>query len=240
MEYKGEGVEALVAVMEEIQGANLIMVDKKIKSLLKCLAFYDEFRAVLAYCNQNFDYQSEKKRALAKVGEHYNFRLPKNVKSIVALVSNLLVEFDSGVMDYVGFTGDYFPSQNKQESADACYCAMLEPFKLALVGLVVEGIEEDVPVQERTVEFAANGLQQQTEYLLVAIVNAVQEANIGDSIRDDLMIMLEGFAAALDSRDSLMIKAVWLGIKKALNSLKLCAREIEKVDELLKLYLVVK
>ena len=89
-------------------------------------------------------------------------------------------------------------------------------------------------------EFASSGLHQQTEYLLVAIYNAVQEAQIDEGERQDFMVMLEGFAAALDTRDSLMIKAIWLGLKKSLYSQKLCAKEIEKINDTLRLYLVTK
>ena len=54
------------------------------------------------------------------------------------------------------------------------------------------------------------------------------------------MVMLEGFAAALDARDSLMIKAIWLGLRKALTAQRLCKKEVEKVDEVLRMYLVTK
>lgn len=74
----------------------------------------------------------------------------------------------------------------------------------------------------------------------MAFVRAVNEARITESERADLLVMLEGFSAALDSRDTLMIKAVWLGVKKALASHGLSAKEIASADELLRLYLVAK
>lgn len=240
MEYTGEGVQALVCALDEMQNSTLIFVDKKLKSVLKCLAYYDEFRTVLAYCNQGFDYQTEKRKSLVKIGDNSVLRLPKNPKALVALVANLLLEFDSGSMDIVSFAGDFFPAVNKQDSYSECFVSLIEPFKLALVGLVVEGIEEDVPVVERTVEFASDGLQQHTEYLLVNMVNAVREAKLDEEIRAEFLLMLEGFAAALDTRDTLMIKSIWLGLKRALAAQKLCARETEKVDEALRLYIVAK
>lgn len=240
MEYRGEGIEALVAVLDDIQGASLIMVDKKIKSLLKCLAYYGEFRTVLEYCGRGFDYAAEKRKAMQKAGGYCVFRLPKSSKTLVALVAAMLVEFDEGGMDFLAFCGEYFPAESKQSSFERCYQHFFEPFKFALAGLVVEGVREEAPLVERTVEFAAGGLQEQTEYLLVALVRAVNEASVSETDRRDLLIMLEGFSAALDSRDVLMIKAVWYGVKRALASLKLCAKEIARVDELLRLYLVSK
>ena len=58
--------------------------------------------------------------------------------------------------------------------------------------------------------------------------------------RKEFAVMLEGFSVALDSRDSLMIRAIWLGLRRALADEKLCLKDIEKVDESLRLYLVSK
>lgn len=240
MGYNGEGVHALVCALEELQSANLIFIDKKLKSVLKCLAYYDEFRAVLTYCNKGFDYQAEKRKALSKLGETDLFRLPKNQKNLVALVSNMLVEFDTGTMDIVTFSSKYFRLETKQQSFQLCFEKVVEPFKLALVNFVVEGIDEGPKIVERTVEFASAALQSQTEYLLVNMVNAVQEAQLEDGERADFMLMIEGFAAALDTRDMLMIKAIWTGLKKALTAAKLCKNEVASVDEVLRLYLIAK
>lgn len=238
MEYNGEGIHALVCALEDLQNSNLIFVDKKLRSVLKCLAYYEEFRTVLAYCNKGFDYQAEKRKALTKLGENDILRLPKAQKTLVALVSNMLVEFDTGEMDIVIFAHKYFPSETKQHSFDQCFIKLIEPFKLALVSLVVEGIDEEPQAVARTVEFVSSALQQQTEYLLVNMVNSVRAATIDETERKDLTLMLEGFAAALDSRDSLMIRAIWEGLKRALKQEELCRNEIEKTDEVLRMYLV--
>ena len=240
MEYNGEGIHALVCAVEDLQSSNLIFIDRKLKPLLKCLAYYPEFRTVLSYCNQGFDYDAEKRKAFAKLGDSDVFRMPKNPKTIVALVSNMLVEFDAGSMDIVTFSSRFFPTETKQASFEQCCAKVVEPFKLALVSLVIDGIEEEPKAVERTVEFASSGLHQQTEYLIVAMYNNLQEAAMEEEERAEFMVMLEGFAAALDTRDSLMIKAVWTGLKKALNAKKLCQKEVEKTNDVLRLYLVTK
>ena len=240
MNYNGEGVHALVCAVEDLTNSNLIFVDRKLKPVLKCLAYYPEFRSVLSKCNQGFDYDAEKKKACAKLGDSDVFRLPKNPKTLVALVSNMLVEFDADGMDIVGFSAKYFPEETKQACFEQFCSRVVEPFKLALVSLVVDGVEEEPQAVERTVEFASSGLHQQTEYLIVAMYNNLQEAAMEEEERAASMVMLEGFAAALDTRDSLMIKAVWTGLKKALNAKKLCQKEVEKTNEVLRLYLVTK
>ncbi len=240
MEYNGEGIHALVCAVEDLQSTNLIFIDRKLKPLLKCLAYYPEFRSVLSKCNQGFDYASEKKKALTKLGDSDILRLPKTPKALVALVSNMLLEFDSDGMDIVAFSATYFPEESKQASFVQFCARVIEPFKLALVSLVVDGVEEEPKSVERTVEFASDALHQQTEYLLLAMYNTIQESSMQESERAEFMLMLEGFAVALDSRDSLMIKAMWAGLRKSLYAVGLCAKEVEKVNEVLRLYLVTK
>ena len=50
MEYTGEGIEALVAAVDDIENASLIIADKKIRALLRCLAYYEELRTVIEDC----------------------------------------------------------------------------------------------------------------------------------------------------------------------------------------------
>ena len=117
---------------------------------------------------------------------------------------------------------------------------VVEPFKYALVNMVVNGIKEEQVLVERTVDFAPSGLGEQVKNILVAIVKTVNETVQDKNARGELMLMLEAFAAALDSRDVLMIKALWTGLKKYLGTLKICSREIEKTEEVLKMYLTTK
>ena len=240
MAYNGEGVAALVSIIDELQTVNLILADKKVKDLLKCLAFYPEFRAVLSKVNQGFDYQAEKKKALQRVGEHHVLRLPKGDKQLVAFVSNMLVEMDNGAMDLLAFSRDYYPASSGAESLDLFVSSVIEPFKYTLVDMVVNGMKEEQILVERTVDFAPSGMGEQVKNILVAIVKSVNETQANPTARNDLLLMLEAFAAALDNRDVLMIKALWTGLKKYLSVVKLCAKEITLTEEVLKMYLTTK
>ncbi len=240
MAYNGEGVAALVSIIDELQTVNLILADKKVKELLKCLAFYPEFRHVLGHVNKSFDYQSEKRKALQRVGEHHVLRLPKGDKQFVALIANMLVEMDAGTMDLLSFARDYFPATTGQESLSLFISNVVEPFKYSIVNMVVNGIKEEQVLVERTVEFAPNGLGEQVKNVLVAIVKNVNESLSNTAAREELMLILEAFAAALDSRDVLMIKGLWIGLKRYLATYKICSREVERTEEVLKMYLTTK
>ncbi|MCQ2603234.1 MAG: hypothetical protein MJ193_04830 [Clostridia bacterium] len=240
MTYNSEGISALVKVVDDIQNTKLNFIDKKIKSLLKCLAYYDEFKAVLQYVYKGFNYENEMRKAQIRIGERYAFHLPKNDTALVALVSGLLVEADEGNLDIITFVATYFPASTNQESFNLFFDSVLEPFKLALVRLVINGIQEEVVFVEPSVELAPTGLTEQMHSLLSKFVKDVNEAQISDDARSNLRMQLEGFAIALDNRDAKIIRAIWIGLKATLTATKLSAKEIEKAEELLKLYLVTK
>ncbi|MCM1306868.1 MAG: hypothetical protein NC037_05645 [Bacteroides sp.] len=236
--YSGEGVNALVCALTDMQNTNIIYADGKLGKVLQCLAYYGEFKSALAFCNQGFDYNAEKKKALTTSGNRAVLRLPKHPKTLVAFVVQLLLEFDAGTLDLMKFVIDYFPDNSKQGSYLTFFERVMTPFKHAIVDFAVNGVGDEPIAIEREVDFAPDGLSQQTEYLIVNMYNTVRECGLDSEERENFCVMIEGFAAALDARDSLMIRAIWLGLRGALRREKLCAKEIAEIDQLLRLYLV--
>ena len=238
--YSGEGVNALICALTDLQNTNIIYADGKIGKVLQCLAYYNEFRSTLAFCNQGFDYNAEKQKALTASGDRHVLRLPKHPKTLVAFVAQLLLEFDSKTLDLMRFVIDYFPDSSKQGSYLTFIDRVITPFKHAIVDFAVNGTGEEPIAIEREVDFAPDGLSQQTEYLIVNMYNNVRECGLSNEDRENLCVMIEGFAAALDARDSLMIRAIWLGLRGALHRERLCSKEIAEIDQQLRLYLVAK
>lgn len=240
MAYNGEGVNALTCAFDDLQKSNIFSIDLHLRAILKCLAYYGEFRAVLEWCNRGFDYQVAKRNAMGKVGDSYVFRLPKNQKSLVALVAGMLVEFDAGDMDVITFACAHFPAKTRQDSFMQFFTNVLEPFKIAVASFVWNGIKEEPGQVRREIALAPDGLSQQTESLVVSMSNAVKESNLSEDERREFIVMLEGFAAALDAKDVLLIRAIWYGLSRALAQKKLCGREVNEISGLLGMYLAVK
>ena len=240
MEYNGEGIEALASLIEEMKRTSLIFFDKKIKELLKLLAYYDEFKYVLTEVNKNYVHADGKRRALVTFVGNDVIKIPTDNKELVAFVSNLLVEFDSGEMNVMDFASRYFPSDSTQNSINLFMVGLMDPFKKALAYLVVNGVEEEYKGEGRVVAFAANGIYEQTESIIVHMIDEITESNLSESEKDDCFLMLEGLAAALDTRDILMIRAIWCGLKKELEKNNLCKVQIGRMEEQMKLYLVLK
>ena len=84
---------------------------------------------------------------------------------------------------------------------------VLDPFKKAIAYLVVNGVEEEYKGEGRVVAFAANGIYEQTESIIVNMIDEITESNLNEKDKDDCFLMLEGLAAALDTRDILMIRS---------------------------------
>lgn len=231
-------MNALVCALTDMENTNIIYADGKLEKVLQCLAFYPEFKKTLSFCNRGFDYASEKAKAITVSGDRPVVRLPKHPKTLVAFVANLLLEFDRGTLDLMKFVIDYFPDTSKQGSYLTFFERVMTPFKHAVVDFAVNGVADEPVAVEREVDFAHEGLSQQTEYLIVNMYNTVRECGLDVTESEKFCVMIEGFAAALDARDSLMIRAIWLGLKSALDSAKLCKKECEQMDEAIRLYLV--
>ena len=143
-------------------------------------------------------------------------------------------------MDLLAFSRNYFPATTGAESLDLFVASVIEPFKFAIVDMVVNGMKEEQVLVERSVDFAPSGMGEQVKNILVNIVKSVNETQGNITVRNELLLMLEAFAAALDNRDALIIKALWTGLKKYLSSVRICAREIEQTETVLSMYLSTK
>ncbi len=234
-----ESLDNLQSVFAEMQKSSIIFADKKIKNILKCLAFYDEFKEVLAYANMGFNFDQEKQKAKDGFQDTGKLRIPKGDKNIVAFVSNLLLDFDNGEEDFIAFSAKYFSGADRQECCNLCFDSLFKPFLSSFKTLVKDGVV-DVTHNAKSIEFAPDGLKNQTEYIFVEFVKAVQNSPYSADERNELLFILEGFAGAFDSRDTLIIRAMWLAVRRILKDKKLCKKEIALMDETLKLYLLLK
>lgn len=233
-------MNAFVDVIEDMAASPLVMSGKKIRAILKCLAYYDELKTAVESARQGFDYDDTMKRCYVSVNSAASFRMPSSIKEKVAIFVCLMLEFDQGTRDFYDFILKCFPAESAVDSYIKFCVKVLRPFKEAVLKMAEFGDIEEFKPTLNEVEFASGGLQDQTEYLVLNIVDKVKVANISDAERSDILSMLEGFAAAVDSRDSLMIRSLWIGLKKVLKYSKLCDSEISKLEQALRLYLVVK
>jgi len=236
MDKNSEAFAALGDACASIISSNVVMLPKKIKALLKCVAYYEVFREAVGQAQESFNFGEAEKAAL----RGGSYKLPALNRDRVALTLAILLEMDLGKRDIIEFLQGAFPSEDISVSLKNFYYEMIEPFRQALIDLTMtaEKKEEQSYLDtERAIEFASAGLNYQAAGYLISIKEAVN-LKTSDEERPYFLIMVDGLSAALDSKDTLMIRAIWAGLKLALKSEKICKEEILAIDELLRLYIV--
>ena len=243
MEVVSEAREAFITTVEDMANSIIVLQSKKIRSLLRCIAYYDELRAVVDRARAGFEFDVVASASLIHTQSGWTFKMPSQNKNAVAFVLALFVEVDAGRLDFVDFVSQFFPSRDVAKSFSTFCENVIKPFKFAFLTMLDEiGTEnpEQVAEREREIDFVSGGLAKQTAYYVAKMREAVKLSKQSDETKLELICMLDGLDSALMACDSLMIKAVWLGIKRSLAAYRLCADEIVKTDELLRLYLVAK
>lgn len=244
MAYSGEGVNALACALDEFRNAKIVYIETKLKRVLKCLAFYPEFREVLKVCNKNFNYAAEKSKALVRINDRNTVRLPSSKTKLVAFVSLLLLDLDrGGSNEIVSFSNAFFPDINDETSFVNMFENIVVPFKNALFEFVRNGVSEEdletqaIPVQP-AVELAPSDIGERTEKNIVRLYTAVDESALSEKARSEILFVIEALASAIDARDAKTIKAIWLGLKALLTLNDVCQSECAAMDESLKILVI--
>ena len=131
----------------DTQNAKIILADAKIGKILKIILESSDLFATVGECLINFNYDVEKQKAQVKNdGKPLYFKLPQDRKKVVALVFNLLSEFDTHKLDLHSFIKEYFTSG---DSFDMSYAFLnfvhkvIFPFRDALCE-IMSGEDEEI------------------------------------------------------------------------------------------------
>ena len=107
---------------------------------------------------------------------------------------------------------------------------------------MIEGLTPagDTSDRDRDIDYVNDGIRQQLSYLLEKLVEGLDATNkISKKVRADYFRMMEGFQIALNSRDIELIKGMWTAIRRCLKYDDLFEKLVLKVDDVLKLYMVI-
>ncbi len=240
-EIQSEAREAFITTVEDMANSIIVLQSKKIRSLLRCIAYYDELRTVVDRARAGFDFNTVASEALVRTQSGWTFKMPSQNKNAIALVLALFIEVDTGKLDFVDIVSQFFPSRDVAKSFSTFCEVVIKPFKFAFLTMLDElGLEnpEQVAQREREIDFVSGGLAKQTAYYVAKMREAVKLSKQSDETKLELICMLDGLDSALMACDSLMIKAVWLGVSFRLKAYNLCEREIQEVQKLIKMFLL--
>ena len=242
MNLQSEAVDALLDAVQGLNGCGLLVVDKKIKNLLKCIAYYPELRELVEECGKSTSYKYLREKSIRQIQGRPYFTMPTGDAEVIIFVLNLLLEFDNGTQDLLAFTKKYFPAEDEQTSYRIFYENVIEVFADKISRVMIEGLTPsgDTSDRDRDIDYVNDGIRQQLSYLLEKLVEELDATNkISKKVRADYFRMMEGFQIALNSRDIELIKGMWTAIRRCLKYDDLFEKLVLKVDDVLKLYMVI-
>ncbi len=226
-----EAVNALI-------DSNFIITQKPITDLLKCLVFSDKLHAFVSDCVKGVNYQEEFEKAVTETEYGPSFSLPPSNKRIIALVTCLLSDFDSGKRTLTGFLREFYPTNDNNQKYKMFCDGVLVPYLNAFRQSFLYDIDStDSSFDgERTVLITEGALEQ-----AAAVLSSLRTVFQGDNKlsqkkREDLFILTDGLYYSLEKGDPRLIKAIWTGLKLALAGNKKAERKFSDVTEFLALY----
>jgi hypothetical protein len=232
-----EALKAFIAQCEAFKQGKLVMVQQKIRLLLRCIAYYDELKTLVEGCTEDFNFDKEYSKCIINLGTSMAFRLPGAAKKKIAITISLLLDFDEPNRDFVRFIREFFPSYSNEESYQAFCEGVISPFEEAMVSLLSAAYEKTKEADLETdaiLEEISIALSEQANSLVENASAVVKAAHLTEGTRNDIILMLDNFLAVLRLRDAQVIKGYWLGLRNTLKTYKLAPKFIINMEELLK------
>lgn len=228
----------------DLESCKFLVSAQRVSNLLKLLAGDPVLYDFLGECMKDFYFESEFEKSVVETANGKSFKLPFNKRRLVAFVTCLLYEFDSGRKSIVDFLNEYFPSNSINASYEAFCEEVIKPYGAA-VNSVLTGArdpeeEADKSVKVDKVNDVSDGAVTQTEYILRAM-NAIvmEDETLSKGKRDDYLAIIDGLNYALELRDSRLVKCVYTAFRYAFSQYKAVDSKVSDVGACLKLYLII-
>ena len=229
--------EAVTALIN----SNFIITQKPITDLLRCLVYSDQLRAFITDCKKGVDYETELASAVGQNETGYYFLLPKSNKRIIALVTGLLLDFDTGTRSLTSFMHDFCAASDNNGRYKLFCENVLLPYKKAFRQSFLYDIDSTDQGSDYEPSRAVNEAMLETGAPLFTSLRTTVagDGSLSEKKKEDLILVIDGLYYALEKGDVKMIKAVWTGLKFALMGNKKAERKFSDVTEFLALYALI-
>ena len=217
---------------------NFIITEKPITDLLRCLVYCDELRLFIIDCKKGVDYETELATAVTEAeGGGYLFILPKSNKRIIALVTGLLHDFDTGVRSLTSFIQNFWPNvDNNTRYRYFCESILLpyrEAFRASFLG---ETTDAEQPESDRNFTISDSVLENAAPLFSALRTVFAGDNKLTERKREALISLTDGLYYALEKGDCRIVKTVWTGLWLALDGNKKAERKFSDISEFLALY----
>ena len=219
---------------------NFIITEKPITDLLRCLIYSDLLRAFVTDCKKGVDYESELATAVRETESGYAFVLPKSNKRVIALVTGLLHDFDTGARSLTSFIQSFWPGVDNNTKYRLFCENILLPYKKSFRQSFLSDIDDMEQAEaDNTVTISDSVLESAAPLFAALRTVFVEDNKLSQKKREDLTALTDGLFYALEKGNAKIIKTVWIGLKLALDGNKKAERKFSDISEFLALYALI-
>lgn len=220
----------LVSRCNKLAKNKFLLSAQYIAEVLRYIASTPELIGYVSTCNAGVDYRA----CLSEATAGGSFRLPKDSKAAVALVTGLLYDFDRKVIGLHQFLRTYFKADDIDKSY-ALFCnKVVTPYLLAFKGVLDDGEVDESGGVDRPAEDSVRDTI--VPYIAALTETVMSDASLDDDVRDSYVTMLEGLYLALESSGVKLIKVVWMGMKAVMGDYRGGASYLKSIEKIMHSY----
>ena len=236
---------------DELIDSKYIIADIKIVGLLKAIAASDTLIAIFKNCLTGFDYPAAQKKYLVKnkylATDKGEFVLPSSSRELLAFVFSILVDIDAKRIDFAQFINRYFYEDGSFSAGYTAFLnSMIKPFRNSvkmIMESVIDGKLQD-PVEAFTEEEKRRNMLERAAQeekkkekelsekaygesvkailkILLDDKTKIKNSRLSEDIKEELTLIVDMFANALNAADKDGIIYSFLAYKYAVKSRKL-------------------
>ncbi len=217
--------------------STIITADIAIDRFLATVVSTPEFYAVMRDVNVDFDFRTECAKAIFSTDKGKTFVLPVGKKKIIALVNRLLYDFIRNKDSIVDFVLTYFQRESSQESYALFLSSIMRPYATAYAEYLAGGdavaVEEVVLDETAPVTSFADTAVAEIATYLDRIKDVIElSSDFTDSTRAELTTLIDGTVYILESRNAVLMKTAFIGLKNTLILYRIGLRELKEIEKL--------
>lgn len=217
---KTDLIEGLIALSDELKSAQVILYQRTIKRILRYIASNNELKFIATHCSGVYDYSELFKNASNGNGIH-SFVLPSDHYKVVCLVTGLLFNIDRNNIDFLLFIKSNFEGGKvTAQYEEFCEYIMTE-YCIAFDMLLNEDsriVNVDESITEKNVPTRV--LDQISPLILAISEQILIDKTMSEGKRVESLAMLEGMCYVLERGNSVLIRAMWIGLKYTISTSK--------------------
>lgn len=237
--------------MEELEKSKFILSERKISGVLKCIVGTPELFGLIKECLTGFDFEAEFRVAQmpnqSDYSNRYSLRMPADKKKLIAFTFCLLADFDSKRRDLHQFLQDYFFEDGSiYEAYKKFVFSVIKPFRKTVESLFKAEETENDEVTEAEKFFDGENIAIDNMVVedLISKIQDISTALTADdalnhSEKREMIDITEGLGNAIITRETRLIKLLWIGFKNTMKGYKTLSSKISDIETKLKEYRIV-